>query len=74
MQYVRWREGGETGGMRLRPGALVDPRDNAVDINGRGSRDVLQVRFREPPIGLAVQSVLKPTISLARKINRLESC
>jgi hypothetical protein len=45
MKHIRWREGGEPGGARLRPGALVDPRDNAVDIDGRGSRNVLQVRF-----------------------------
>jgi len=35
------REGGETGGARLRPWALVEPRDNAVDIDGGGDRDVL---------------------------------
>jgi len=55
MKHIRWREGGETGGARLRPGALVDPRDNAVDIDGRGSRDVLHVRFREPPIPRATE-------------------
>jgi hypothetical protein len=46
MKRSDWREGGETGGACLRPWALVEPRDNAVDIDGRGGRDVLQVRFR----------------------------
>src|ERR671924_1327784 len=55
MKHVRWREGGETGGARLRPGALVQPRDNAVDIDGRGGRDVLQVRFRKTPIPRAAE-------------------
>ena len=55
MQHGRWREGGETGSARLRLGALVDPRDNPVDINGRGGRDVLHVRFREPPIPRAAE-------------------
>jgi hypothetical protein len=35
------REGGETGGARLRPWALVEPRDNTVEIDGGGDRDVL---------------------------------
>ena len=34
-------EGGETGGARLRPWAPVEPRDEAVDIDGRGGRDML---------------------------------
>ena len=55
MECVGRREGGETGGARLRPRALVDPRDNAVDIDGRGSRDVLHVRFRESPIPRAAE-------------------
>jgi hypothetical protein len=55
MQHVHWREGGETGGARLRPGALVQPRDNTVNIDGRGGRNVLQVRFREPPIPRAAE-------------------
>jgi hypothetical protein len=50
-----WGEGGEPGGARLRPGALVDPRDHAVDIDSRGSRHVLQVRFRESPIPRAAE-------------------
>ena len=41
MERGDWREGGETGGTRLRPWALVEPRDNAVDIDGGGDRDVL---------------------------------
>ena len=55
MQHVRWREGGKTGGARLRPGALVAPRHNAVDIDSSGDRDVLQRRFRETPIPRAVE-------------------
>src|SRR6267378_245954 len=46
---------GEPGGARLRPGALVEPRDNTVDIDGSGGRDVLQVRFRETPIPRAAE-------------------
>ena len=45
MERVGRREGGETGGARLRPWALVEPRDHAVDIDGGSGRDVLQVRF-----------------------------
>src|SRR5438876_1147271 len=55
MERVGRREGGETGGARLRPWALVEPRDNAVDIDGGGGRDVLQVRFRETPIPRAAE-------------------
>ena len=55
MQHIRWREGGETGGTRLRPGALVQPRDHAVDIDRRGGRDVLQMCFRELPIPRAAE-------------------
>ena len=55
MQQVHWRESGETGGARLRPRALVEPRDNTVEIDGRGGGDVLQVRFREPPIPRAAE-------------------
>src|SRR5438128_11748460 len=55
MERVGRREGGETGGARLRPWALVEPSDNAVDIDGGGGRDVLQVRFRETPIPRAAE-------------------
>src|SRR2546425_6825845 len=55
MERVGRREGGETGGARLRPWALVEPRDNAVDIDGGSGRDVLQVRFRETPIPRAAE-------------------
>ena len=55
MKHIRWREGGEPGGARLRPGALVDPRDNAVDIDGRGNRNVRHGRFRESPIPRAAE-------------------
>jgi hypothetical protein len=51
----RRREGGETGGARLRSWALVEPRNDAVDVDGGGSRDVLQVRFRQAPIPRAPQ-------------------
>src|SRR5712691_10310397 len=44
------REGGETGDACLCPWALVEPRDNAVDIDGRSDRDVLQMRFCHTPI------------------------
>src|SRR6266478_2138389 len=50
MERVGRREGGETGGARLCPGALVEPRHNAVDIDGGGGRDVLQVGLRYAPI------------------------
>ena len=43
-------KGGEPGGARLRPWALVEPRHNAVDIDGGGGRDVLQVGLRYAPI------------------------
>ena len=55
MERVGRGEGGETGGARLRPWALVEPRDNAVDIDGGSGRDVLQVRFRETPIPRAAE-------------------
>ena len=35
------REGGETGGARLRPWALIEPRHNPIDIDGGRDRDVL---------------------------------
>lgn len=50
MERVGRREGGETGGARLCPGALVEPRHNAVDIDGGGGRDVLQVGLCHAPI------------------------
>src|SRR2546427_3480686 len=50
LERVGRREGGETGDARLRPWALVKPRDNAVDIDGGGGRDVLQVSLRHAPI------------------------
>src|SRR5256885_16945836 len=50
MECASRSEGGETGGARLRPWALVEPRDNAVDIDGGGDRDVLQVGLRHAPI------------------------
>src|SRR5215470_8463271 len=50
MERVGRRERGETGGARLRPWALVKPRDNTVDIDGGGGRDVLHVGLRHAPI------------------------
>src|SRR5713101_9311244 len=50
MERIGRSEGGETGGARLRPWALVEPRHNAVDIDGGGGRDVLQVGLRHAPI------------------------
>ena len=35
------REGGETGGARLRPWVLIEPRDEAVEIDGRSDRHML---------------------------------
>jgi hypothetical protein len=46
MERVGRREGGKTGGARLPPWALVEPRDNAVDMDGGSGRDVLQMGFR----------------------------
>ena len=57
IEHEHWGEGGETGGARLRPGALVQPRDNTVEMDGRGGRDVLQVRFRETPIPRAAEPI-----------------
>ena len=45
-----WSESRETRGPRLGPRALVEPRDQAVDIDRGGDRDVLQVGFLEAPI------------------------
>src|SRR6266446_7349284 len=55
MERIGRREGGETGGARLRSGALVEPRDNAVDIDGGGGRDVLHVGLGQAPISRAPQ-------------------
>jgi len=41
MERVGRREGGETGGARLRPWARVEPRDQAVEIDGRSDRHML---------------------------------
>ena len=41
---------GEAGGARLRPRALVEPRDNPIYIDRGGGRDVLQVCFRQASI------------------------
>ena len=44
------REGGETGGARLRSRSLIEPRHNPIDIDRGGDGDVLQMRFRQTPI------------------------
>ena len=49
-------EGGETGGACLRPWALVEPRHKAVDIDGGGNGDVLQVGLRLTPISGPAQA------------------
>jgi len=46
---------GEAGGPRLGPWALVEPCHDPIHIDRRGSRDVLQVRFRQAPIPRAPQ-------------------
>ena len=51
-----WREGGETGGARLRPWARVEPRDKAVEIDGGSDRDVLQGGLRHAPIPALAQA------------------
>ena|SRR5215211_1900200 len=43
-------EGGETGKTCLRPWALSEPRDQAVDIDGGSDRDVLQVGLCHAPV------------------------
>src|SRR6266567_6409798 len=60
LERVGRREGGETGDARLRPWALVKPRDNAVDIDGGGGRDVLHVGLRHAPIPRAPQPKRPP--------------
>src|SRR2546428_13536843 len=47
---VRRRKSSKAGDPCHGPWAFVEPRDNAVDIDGGSGRDVLQVRFRETPI------------------------
>src|SRR5262245_42246806 len=49
-------EGGETGGACLRPWALVEPRDQAVDIDGCRDRHMLQVGLRHAPIPRPAQA------------------
>src|SRR6184192_4957049 len=50
MARGRRRQSGKAGAPCHGPWALVEPRDNAVDIDRGSGRDVLQVRFRETPI------------------------
>src|SRR2546428_3879896 len=52
---VHRRKSGKAGDPCHGPWALVEPRDNAVDIDGGSGRDVLQVRFRETPIPRAAE-------------------
>jgi hypothetical protein len=65
LESVSRSEGGETGGARLCPWALVEPRDNAVDIDGSGGRDVLHVGLGQAPIPRAPQP--KRTHSLGER-------
>src|SRR5215471_1964070 len=51
-----WREGGETGGARLRSWALIELRHNPIDIDRGGDRDVLQVGLRQAPISALPQA------------------
>src|SRR5437870_7941754 len=51
---VRRRKSGKAGDPCHGPWALVEPRDNAVDIDGGSDRDVLHMGLRHAPIpGLA---------------------
>src|SRR2546427_10109177 len=50
MARVRRRKSGKAGEPGHGPRALVEPRDNAVDIDGGGDRDVLHVGLRQGPI------------------------
>ena len=53
---ARWQaRGRQNGRCASGPWALVEPRDNAVDIDGGGDRDVLQVGLRQAPIPRASQ-------------------
>src|SRR2546429_3351394 len=47
---VRRRKSGKAGDPCHGPWALVEPRDNAVDIDRGGGRDVLQVGLRHAPV------------------------
>src|SRR6266581_5747214 len=50
MERVRRRKSGKAGDPCHGPGALVEPRDNAVDMDRGGDCDVLQVGLRHAPI------------------------
>src|SRR5207245_8861977 len=50
MVRVRRRKSGKAGDSCPGPGALGEPRDNAVNIDRSGDRDVLQVGLRHAPI------------------------
>ena len=50
LESVSRSEGSKAGGARLGSWALIQPCDNAVDIDGGGDRDVLQVGLRQTPI------------------------
>ena len=52
---VRRRKRGKARDPCHGPWALVEPRDNAVDIDRGGDGDVLQVGFRETPIPRAAE-------------------
>src|SRR3989454_10272995 len=55
MVRVRRRKRGKAGDPCHGRWALVEPRDNAVNIDRSGNRDVLQVGFRQPPIPCPAQ-------------------
>src|SRR5882724_9268889 len=50
MERVHRRKSGKARDPCHGPGARVEPRDNAVDIDRGGDRDVLQVSLRHAPI------------------------
>ena len=50
MVRVRRRQSGKAGDSCQGPWTLVEPRDKAVDIDGGGGRDVLQVGLRHAPV------------------------
>src|SRR5215471_12806798 len=60
-----WREGGETGGARLRSWALIEPCHNPIDIDRGGDGDVLHVGLRQAPISGPAQA--KGTDSLGER-------
>src|SRR2546426_6144819 len=56
MVRVRRRKSGKAGDSCPGPWALVEPRDNAVNIDRSGDRDVLQVGLRHAPVSGPAQA------------------